>query len=150
MPQKNEYRVEKILKKRVKNNVVEYFLKWYGWPDSENSWEPESNLACSDLLQEFNQRACLNNNPIIPMEISTSSLTNIEYSSRTHAFPSKNTKQARNRPEKIIGVTSLNSEDFYLVKPKGKDILELIHMSKAYQDFPQMIIDFYQKRASFL
>lgn len=149
MASKNEYRVEKILKKRVRNNVVEYYLKWYGWPDSENSWEPETNLTCSALLQEFNSRTCLNNSSDTK-ESSTNS-KKIEYSSRTHAFPTTSTRnRSRNRPEKIIGATRINSDDYYLVKTKGKDILELIHMSRAYKEFPEMIIEYYQKRSSYL
>lgn len=43
--------VEKILKKREKNNKTEYLLKWRG--NFKNSWEPEENLSCPDLLHDF-------------------------------------------------------------------------------------------------
>lgn len=33
---------------------VEYYLvKWKGWPDSTNTWEPLWNLRCPQLLQQF-------------------------------------------------------------------------------------------------
>ena len=38
------YRVEKILRKRKRKGIVEYFVKWKGYPDKFNSWEPESNI----------------------------------------------------------------------------------------------------------
>lgn len=46
-----EFDVEKILRKRTRNNRTEYLLKWFGC--YKNTWEPQSNLNCPDLLYEF-------------------------------------------------------------------------------------------------
>lgn len=45
--------MEKILDRRILNGGIQYFLKWVGYPDEENSWEPEGNLDCEDLVKEF-------------------------------------------------------------------------------------------------
>lgn len=31
----------------------EYLLKWLGYPNSENQWEPEENLNCPELVNDF-------------------------------------------------------------------------------------------------
>jgi len=50
-----EYEVEKILDKRKHYGKIQYLIKWKGYPLSEASWEPENNLNCPDLLEEFNK-----------------------------------------------------------------------------------------------
>ena len=52
-----EYIVEKVLNKRRKKGGIEYLLKWKGYPDSENSWEPYSSIkdTCQELIDEYEQ-----------------------------------------------------------------------------------------------
>ena len=45
-----EYEVEKVLDKRKHYGKIQYLIKWKGYPHSESSWEPESNLNCPDLI----------------------------------------------------------------------------------------------------
>lgn len=38
------FRCERILKSRFKNNRIEYLLKWQGYSERHNSWEPVDNI----------------------------------------------------------------------------------------------------------
>ena len=51
---KNIYEVDKILGKKIENNVILYLIKWKNWRSEYNTWEPTKNLTnCSELLKEF-------------------------------------------------------------------------------------------------
>ncbi|KAG9294655.1 hypothetical protein G9A89_008134 [Geosiphon pyriformis] len=50
----NEYVVEKIIRhKKTKSGVIHYFLKWKGYPQSENTWEKEENVYATDLIEAY-------------------------------------------------------------------------------------------------
>jgi hypothetical protein len=51
-----EYIVERILDRRQRNGVTEYLLKWHGYSNSHNSWEPEENILSQKMLDDFNER----------------------------------------------------------------------------------------------
>ena len=48
------YEVEKIVKKRVKNGKVEYKVRWKGYSKDDDTWEPIEHLeGCMEKLHEF-------------------------------------------------------------------------------------------------
>ncbi|CAK1556277.1 unnamed protein product [Leptosia nina] len=49
-----EYEVERILEvHHKKNGEREFLIHWKGWSNKFDSWEPEKNLHCPDLIKRF-------------------------------------------------------------------------------------------------
>ena len=51
------YEVEKILDKRGRGRMSEYFVKWRNYDDpKDNTWEPASNLKeAKEAIKKFNK-----------------------------------------------------------------------------------------------
>ncbi|XP_018111224.1 histone-lysine N-methyltransferase SUV39H2 isoform X2 [Xenopus laevis] len=49
----NNYEVEYLCDYRIEKGVEKFLVKWKGWPESSNSWEPTRNLKCPTLLKQF-------------------------------------------------------------------------------------------------
>ncbi|RID68631.1 hypothetical protein BRARA_C00778 [Brassica rapa] len=51
------YEVEAIRHKRVHKGEVQYLIKWKGWPETDNTWEPLENLqSLSASIDAFEKR----------------------------------------------------------------------------------------------
>ncbi|KAL4002201.1 Chromo (CHRromatin Organization MOdifier) domain family protein [Acanthocheilonema viteae] len=46
------YAAEKILKSRTRKGKTEYLIKWKGWSNQHNTWEPSSNILNENLFTE--------------------------------------------------------------------------------------------------
>jgi hypothetical protein len=50
-----EWEVEKIINSRLhrRNKKLQFLIRWKGFPPSEDSWVPESDLSAPDLIEEL-------------------------------------------------------------------------------------------------
>ncbi len=51
-----EWEVEQIVNTRRYQNQTQFLIKWKGYSDAHNSWEPEKNLNATELVEEYYKR----------------------------------------------------------------------------------------------
>lgn len=52
-----EFEVERIIEVHFKKNKTrEFLIRWKGFAASDDSWEPEENLNCPELISKFMQK----------------------------------------------------------------------------------------------
>ncbi|KAL7945104.1 hypothetical protein V8C42DRAFT_324578 [Trichoderma barbatum] len=57
---RNEWEVEKIVDSRIEEETLQHFfrVKWKGFSDKDNTWEPKKNLAnCKSLVEAYEKKA---------------------------------------------------------------------------------------------
>ena len=54
--EEEEYEVEAILDSRKKGRYIEYLVKWKGYSDAENSWEPCGNVRHAKEMEKFHKQ----------------------------------------------------------------------------------------------
>ncbi|XP_045901670.1 chromobox protein homolog 3b isoform X3 [Micropterus dolomieu] len=161
-----EFVVEKIIRRRIFNGRVEYFLKWKGFTDAENTWEPEDNLDCPELIEEFLRSTHFSGEneeeeteEFIPKEEMTEQETEISQQ-QAHTAQCNNDVLETNdeqsdkptnlttylEPECIIGSTDRQGELMFLVKWKNSDDVALLPAREASARCPQVVINFYEQK----
>ena len=53
----NEYEVEAIVDSRTKKGKTKFLIRWKGFDESDDTWEPEETLNCPDLIRAFKKKA---------------------------------------------------------------------------------------------
>ncbi|XP_041656417.1 chromobox protein homolog 5 [Cheilinus undulatus] len=166
-----EYVVEKVLDRRVVKGRVEFFLKWKGYSDKHNTWEPEKNLDCPELISEFmktyKKGSGGSSTPSSgASKSSTGSSGRSKESSSSKKRSSDDDEEGGSKPkkkkeddilvargferglepEKIIGATDSCGDLMFLMKWKDSDEADLVLAKDANHKCPQIVIAFYEER----
>ena len=169
--EEEEYTVEKVMDKRVgRNGKVEYLLKWKGYGDEDNTWEPRENLDCEDLIEGFEKKRKEKADKkkesdkryyLILFAIFSSlkiKLYLISFFRKSGPASESSAKKKKNDdekprgfdrnldPERIIGATDSSGELMFLIKWKGSDEADLVPAREANVKCPQTVIKFYEER----
>ncbi|KAG7519176.1 chromobox protein-like 5 [Solea senegalensis] len=168
-----EYVVEKVLDRRVVKGRVEFFLKWKGYSDKHNTWEPEKNLDCPELISEFMKTYKKSSSTSGSSTPSSGGKTGMPSSGRSKDSSSSKKRSSDDEeeeggskskkkkeddilvargferglePEKIIGATDSCGDLMFLMKWKDSDEADLVLAKEANHKCPQIVIAFYEER----
>ncbi|XP_050407538.1 chromobox protein homolog 1 isoform X1 [Patella vulgata] len=149
--EEEEFTVEKVVDRRMKNGKREYLLRWKGYPDSENTWEPEENLDCPDLIAEFenNRKKKEEKKRKQPNGVDDTSTKKKKKITEVKSSEDDNKPRGFDRglqPERIIGATDSSGELMFLMKWKDSDEADLVPARQANVKCPQIVIAFYEER----
>lgn len=170
--EEEEYVVEKVLDRRVTKGRVEFFLKWKGYSEKHNTWEPEKNLGCPELIAEFMKtyKKSSSGGAATPSsgaaksssgssgrskDSSSSKRRNSDEDEEGSSKPKRKKDEdilvARGferglEPEKIIGATDSCGDLMFLMKWKDSDEADLVLAKEANHKCPQIVIAFYEER----
>merc|ERR1712129_235629 len=131
--EEEEYSVEKVADKRVgRNGKVEYLLKWKGYGDEDNTWEPKENLDCKDLIETYEKKRKEKGDKKKEAEKRKSGA--VDTSSKKKKGGDDDKPRGFDRtldPERIIGATDSSGELMFLIKWKGSDEADLVPAREA-------------------
>ncbi|KAJ8354455.1 hypothetical protein SKAU_G00220220 [Synaphobranchus kaupii] len=170
-----EFVVEKIIHRRVSDGKVEYYLKWKGFTDADNTWEPEDNLDCPELIEEFLKHFTLEGENEEDLSLidthghheDTTEISTVHMSYTEHSVSELSGSELQEskvqdpgdreagspaghisqlEPERIIGSTDRQGELMFLVKWKGTEEVALLSAREASARWPQVVITFYEEK----
>ncbi|XP_053195224.1 chromobox protein homolog 1a [Scomber japonicus] len=149
--EEEEYVVEKVLDRRVVKGKAEFLLKWKGFSDEDNTWEPEENLDCPDLIAEFMSKYKEKEEKKKEGKRKVTTEATKEPEERGSKRKKEEGEKARGfgrglQPERIIGATDSSGELMFLMKWKNSDEADLVPAKEANVKCPQVVISFYEER----
>lgn len=154
---------------------MEYYLKWKGYAETENTWEPEGNLDCQDLIQQYElsrkdeaitAAPSKKDRPASNPKVSPTTSNSSKRKSEEPAGPAKSKRTEPDtdgalsiksgatgfdrglEAEKILGASDNHGRLTFLIQFKGVDQAEMVPSTVANEAIPQLVIRFYEDRLS--
>ncbi|XP_023014543.2 chromobox protein homolog 1 [Leptinotarsa decemlineata] len=134
-----EFSVEKILDKRTRDGKVEYLLKWKGYNEEDNTWEPEENLDCPDLIAAYESQ----------FEIASAAKAEEADKSKRKNITEDNRARGFDRglePDKIVGATDASGELMFLMMWKNCKEADLVPANQMNVRCPEIVINYYENK----
>lgn len=152
-----KYTPEKLIDLKVDKNGKQLFLvKWNDYPDEENTWETESNLSCTSMMEAMvlekktgkkTEKKCrkykiakrhgkLKQSDTI---VKRTEYKLVEYGQRITGFNLGFT------PDVIVGAIKIRGQMEFLMRWKEDERIDLIPRLVANEKCPKLVIKYYEQ-----
>ncbi|XP_024521250.1 chromo domain-containing protein LHP1-like [Selaginella moellendorffii] len=158
------YEVESIQQMRLFEGKLHYYIKWKGYPEEFNTWEPHKHLAnCPQALKDFER----SQQALVAAEVNAEVKAEVEgekalpplLAAKPHqdlGSPSLQSTVANHvAVEKILKAMSYSTRElsngekdlnvtFKVLRSDGEEIL--LDNKYLRENYPQLLLDFYEQR----
>ena len=155
--EKEVFIVEEVIDSRIQRGRKEYLLKWEGYPESDNTWEPSDECGCHALIKAYEIKSMdKKEDEIKAMEKKENAMKRKkdDGARKGNNIIEDNTQKLQEfaaglRPERIVGANNSGGELMFLMKWKDSDEMDVVPAWLANIRCPQIVIAFYQERIKF-
>ncbi|XP_068624095.1 chromobox protein homolog 3-like [Battus philenor] len=152
-----EFSVEKVLDRRIKNGKVEYLLKWKGYSNEDNTWEPEDNLDCPELISAYEEARLKREREAAPVVTETVEETPSTRKRSRRGDKKKKIEEIKKPrglsrglpPEKILAGQLFHGMLYFLVKWQGCLEVDVVSGHSLGKAFPDFVIEYYSQCVPF-
>ena len=118
--------------RKLADGKTKYLLKWRGFGDEDNTWEPRENLDCSDIIEEFKMVRKENGQPKPGNKCKPGALGSQPYKKKSGDDRPRYFKRRLN-PKRIVGATASLGKLMFLIKGKASYKADLVPAKEANQ-----------------
>nr|XP_040575376.1 chromobox protein homolog 1-like [Lepeophtheirus salmonis] len=143
-----DYIVDHIIDKRIRNGKTEYYLGWKGYGSKGNTWEPQKNLNCPKFEKKFKakiEKKDANGSPSIGSPNYNASPASRKEAKKLKALNPEKDSEPRGfdrslQAERLIGATGTSGELILIIKWKGSDEMDPVPARQANLKCPNLVI----------
>ncbi|KAL9695900.1 hypothetical protein quinque_015185 [Culex quinquefasciatus] len=133
------YVVEKVLDRRITSaGKIEYYLKWKGYSEADNTWEPDENLDCPELIAKYEEARRMKEFKEAKKKAGKKKLEEI---TKPRGYE-RGLALAR-----IVGATDCGGELMFLVQWSGTDEMDILAAATVNERDPATVIAYYEAKS---